>query len=210
MKLFFYIIGVATLGGPHLSYCQNSEKSLSFNSGLNLAYPTFIYFNEESFEKSIPSYQLSFNKDFLLNNAWGLTTSVNLSKYSFNAGKQVGSIYSIKQIDLTYLSVEVGPSYRIPFEKIALWCSTNLRLSRIIDQNYDSYYTVPSLQSSDIGLNFRLGLEMISIPMRPYLLLNYYYGLSKIAKNSVTTGNGQTFNDYIRNRSIGVQIGFHF
>jgi hypothetical protein len=210
VKLFFSIIGAATFLLSHTSYCQNSEKNLSFNGGLNLAHPTFIYFNEDSFEKSIPSYQLGFNKDFFSKSAWGLSLSVNLSKNSFNAGRQVGSFYSIKQLDLSYLSVEGGASYRIPIKNIAFWCSTNLRLGRLIAQNYNDYYTVPTLKSSDIGLNFRLGCEIMSIPSRPYLLLNYYYGLSKIAENSVTTGNGQTLNDYIRNRTIGVQISFHF
>jgi hypothetical protein len=113
MKLLL-IIGVITLVWAHHSYCQDSKKNLSFNAGLNLAYPTFIYFNEESFQKSIPSYQFGLNKDFFLSNFWGLTLSLNLSKHSFNAGRKVGSIYSIKQIDLSYLNLESGPSYRIP------------------------------------------------------------------------------------------------
>lgn len=209
MKIFFFLIGVTILLWPHHSYCQDFKKNLSFNAGLNLAYPTFIYFNEESFQKSIPSYQIAFNKDFFLNRVWGLTLSVNLSKHSFNAGRQVGSFYSIKQIDLSYLNIEGGPFYRIPIKQIAFWGSTHLRFGRLVGQNYDNYYTVPSLSASDIGLNLILGCEITSIPMRPYLLLNNYYGLSKIAENSVT-GNGQVLNDYIRNRSIGIQIGFHF
>ncbi len=192
------------------AYCQDSKKSLSFNIGLNLAHPTFIIFNEDGFKKSIPTYQLGFNKDFFLDKPWGFTFSIGLNKNSFNAGRQIGTVYSIKQIDLSYLSLEGGSSYKVSFNDLAFWCSANLRLSRIISQNYSDYYTGPSLASSDIGLNLKVGGKLLSMPMRPYLLFNYYYGLIKVAENSIVTGNGQSLNEYIRNRSVGVQIGFHF
>lgn len=192
------------------AYCQELEKSLSFNIGLNLAHPTFIIFNEDGFKKSIPAYQLSFNKDFFLNKSFGLTLSAGLSKNSFNAGRQVGSIYSIKQLDLSYLNLESGPSYKVSLNDLAFWCSANLRLSRIISQNYSGYYTGPSLSSSDLGLNLKVGSKLLSMSMRPYLLFNYYYGLVKVAENSIVTGSGQSLNEYIRNRSVGVQVGFYF
>jgi len=190
--------------------CQNSNKGYSFNIGLNFAYPTFIYFNKESFNKSIMAYQFAFNKDYFLDKPWGLTVSLGFNKNSFNAERQIGTIYSIKQLNLSYLSLEAGPSYKLLSNNAAFWCSANLRISRIIFQNYSDYYTVPSLSSSDLGLNFKIGCELKSKKMRPYLLLNYYYGLIKVAENSVITGTGQSLNDYIRNQSIGTQVGFHF
>lgn len=208
MRRCFLVFGVTIILCSQFAYCQNREKSFSFNFGVNLSQPTFIYFNKESFEKTIPNYQFGFNKEFYLNRQLGIIISLGLNKNSFNAGRQVGSIYSIKQIDFSYLSLDVGPSYKIPTNRIELWGAPSLRVSRIIAENYSNYYTIPSLSSSDIGLNFRLGVKLLTIPMRPYLLLNYYYGLSKIADNSVLTGT-QSLNDYIRNRSIGFQVGFY-
>lgn len=211
MRIFSWIIIVTTtMLFSQYTYCQDKEKSLSFNAGLNLAHPTFIIFDENGFQKSIPAYQLNFNKDFFLNKPYGLNISIGLNKNSFNAGRQVGTVYSIKQLDLTYLSLEGGANYKIFIKNIDFWCSPNLRVSRIVSQNYSDYYTGPSLSSSDIGLNFKVGAKLPSMPVRPYLLFNYYYGLIKAAANSVVTGNGQTLNEYIRNRSIGIQVGFYF
>lgn len=189
---------------------QNVNKGYSFNIGLNFATPTFIYINNESFDKSILAYQFAFNKDFFSDKKLGLTVSLGFNKNSFNAKRQIGSIYSIKQIDLSYLSFETGPSYKLSSNNLAFLGSVNLRISRIISENYSDYYTGPSLSSSDIGLNFKIGTELISKSKRPYLLFNYYYGLVKVAENSVLTGTGQSLNDYIRNQSIGIQLGFHF
>lgn len=189
---------------------QNVNKGYSFNIGLNFATPTFIYINNESYDKSILAYQFAFNKDFFSDEKLGLTVSLGFNKNSFNAERQIGSIYSIKQIDLSYLSFETGPSYKLSSDNLAFLGSVNLRISRIISENYSDYYTVPSLSSSDIGLNFKIGTELISKSKRPYLLFNYYYGLVKVAENSVLTGTGQSLNDYIRNQSIGIQLGFHF
>ena len=210
MKLVSTIIALTIAFCSQYAYSQGLDKSLSFNIGLNLAYPTFIYFNEESFKESIPSYQLSLNKDFTLNQSFGVAFSLGFNQNSFNAGRQIGSVYSIKQLNLSYLNLEAGPIYKIPLKSISLWSSLNLRVSRILSQNYNDYYTVPSLSSSDLGLNLKVGGTISTMPMKPYLVLNYYHGLSKIAKNSVISGNGQSLNDYISNRSVGIQVGFHF
>lgn len=211
MRVYFLIIVViATMLCSQYANCQESNKSFSFNIGLNLSYPTFIYFNEESFNKTIMAYQLGFNKDFSLNKSWDLTLSLGFNRNSFNAERQIGTAYSIKQIDLSYLSLEAGPSYKVSSNNLAFWFSPNLRFSRILSQNYSDYYTIPSLSNSDIGLNFKIGCVFLSRDMKPYLLFNYYYGLTKVAENSVVTGSGQTLNDYIKNRSIGFQLGFHF
>ncbi len=207
-KLLLLILGAALLVLPSYSYCQDPDKKLSFNVGLNLARPTFIFFNEESFVKSIPSFQLGLTRDFALSPMVGFKLGINFSRNSFNAGRQVGSIYSVKQLDLSYLGVEVGPAYRIAGKKFAFWCAANLRLSRLVEENYP--FSAPPLRSSDFGLNSLIGFELLSLPRRPYLLFNYYTGLTEVAKNSIIANSNQVINDYIRIRSFGMQIGFHF
>ncbi len=209
MRTFFLITGVTIVLCSQYSYCQNREKSFSFNFGVNLSHPTFIYLNEESFKKAIPSCQFAFNKEFYLNKHLSIILSLGLNKNSFNAGRQVGSVYSIKQLDFSYLSFDAGPLYNIPTNRIGFSGGLSLRVGRLVNENYTDYYTSPSLSSSDIGLNLRMGAKLLVIPIRPYLLFNYYYGLNKVANNSVVTGTGQSINDYIRNRSVGFQVGFY-
>lgn len=208
-QIFFLTIGVITVSCPQNLFSQDPERSFSFNLGVNLSQPTFIYSNEESFKQTVPGYQFGFNKEFRLTTHLDINLGLGLNKNSFNAGRQVGSVYSIKQIDLSYLSLEAGPLYKISTDRIGFWSALNLRISRIVSENYSDYYTSPTLSSSDVGLNFKIGAKLSTIPMRPYIVFNYYYGLVKIADNSVVTGTGQSLNDYIRNRSIGFQLGFY-
>ena len=91
-------------------------------------------------------------------------------KTSFNARRQIGNLYSIKQINLTYVSFEGGLFYKIPFDNMTLFTGTNFRISRIRSQNYDKYYT-GGFDKSDMGLNFRLGVKFTSNRMKPYILV---------------------------------------
>lgn len=193
----------------HIAQSQDRENSISFNFGANFSHPTFIDFNTESFQKTIPSWQFSFNKEFLAHKSYGLIIGSGLNRNSFNARRQIGNLYSTKQINLAYLSFEGGPFYKLPFNKLILFTGTNFRISRILSENYGKYYT-GGFDKSDIGLNFRLGTKFTSNRMKPYILVNYYWGLTKLVKNFITTGNGEVYKDYLRNRSLGLQVGFYF
>jgi hypothetical protein len=210
VKLILLLIGILNILGCHNADGQNQDKVYSFSIGLNLASPKFIYFNQESFKKTIPNLQFAINRDFFLDTPLSLTVSLGLNINSFNVGRQIGTIYSIKQIDLWYLGLEGGPDYKTKFKQIGVGGSLNFRVSRIVKENYSSYYTVPSLNSSDLGLNLVLRIKLLSHAFRPYLQFNHYYGLNKVAKNQIITGTGQSFDDYMRNISFGVQIGFYF
>lgn len=188
---------------------QFLDKKYSFNIGVNLSSPDFIYLNQESVRKTIPNLQFAFNRDFFANSMLAGSASLGLNINSFNAGRQVGSAYSIKQINLSYLSLEAGPNYKIKVKNIDFRGGFNFRVSRIVKENYSSYYTLPSLSSSDFGLNALLLVKLLSYPMRPYLQFNYYYGLTLVASNKVVTSTGQLINDHFRNRSFGVQVGFY-
>lgn len=209
MKAFFFVIWI-TISLSKCVYCQDLDNSFSFNFGVNLSHPTFIYFNKESVIKSIPNLQLEINKEFFIDKPWGLNLTLGANRNSFNARRQLGSVYSIKQLDFSYICLESGPSYKIPFNHFCFWGAVNLRVSRLLTQNLSDYYTTPSLSSSDLGLNLKMGAKLLRMPMRPYLLVNYYYGLNKVAKNYILTGTGQSLSDYIRNRSIGLQLGLYF
>lgn len=209
MRLIFSVLAlIVTI--CHDTAGQNRDKNYSFNIGVNLSSPKFIFLNQESFKKTIPNFQFAFNRDFFGNSPFAGSLSLGLNINSFNAGRQVGSAYSIKQINLSYLSLEAGPNYKVKVKNIGLRGGMNLRVSSLIKENYSSYYSLPSLSSSDLGLNGLFVVKLLSRPMRPYLQFNYYYGLNKIAKNEVMTSTGQSVNDYIRNRAIGLQIGFYF
>ncbi len=193
----------------HYTLSQDKEKTFSFNAGLNLSYPKFIDLNKDMFEKTIPGWQFSINKDFFAEKPYGLISSFGVNHNSFNVGRTIVNLYSVKQINLTYASFELGPYYKFYLKKITLLGGANFRASRILSQNYNDYYT-RSFGKSDSGLNFRIGTKFITLSKRPYLLINYYYGLSKLAKNFIVTSNGESYKDYIRNRSIGLQLGFYF
>jgi len=211
IKTFLLSFGIIAVFCGHYALGQEREKSFSVNFGVNLAYPTFINLNEESFTETKPGYQLAVNKDFYLNKHFGISTSVGLNKNSFNAGKPVGSASSVNQLDLSYLSFEAGPSYKVSTDRMGFWSTLNLRVSRLIAENYSDYYYIgPSLSSADAGLNLRLGAKLLTVPMQPYLLVNYYYGVYKVINSSLITDTGQSFDDSFQNRSIGLQIGFYF
>ena len=194
----------------NLGIAQNSEKRYGANFGVNLAATSFIYFNEESFVKTIPNWQFSLNREFLNQKYYGVIASLGVNANSFNARRQISpNLQSIKQINLTYLSLEAGPIYKIPVKETLLFTGINLRASRVLSQNFNEFYG-RTLGEADFGINFLLGSRFVSRSGKPYLLFNYYYGLVRLAKNFITTGNGESYKDYLRNKGIGMQVGFYF
>ncbi len=191
--------------------CQQRIPSpYSFSLGVNLSTPSFIYFNQESFKKSIPNFQGAFSREFLGSKRLSGIATLGLALHSFNAGRQVGSVYSVKQINLSYLSLEAGPVYSLNLDKVGFKGGVNFRVSRLINENYSNYYAGPSLSNSDLGVNGTLRVSLLSHTLRPYLQLNYYLGVKEVASNHVTSGTGQTLDDSLWMRSVGCVIGFYF
>ncbi len=188
---------------------QRVPTPFNFSLGVNLSTPSFIYANQESFKKTIPNFQVAFSRDFLGSRPLSGIATLSMALHSFNVGRQVGTVYSVKQINLSYLSLEAGPVYSLNLDKVGFKGGLNFRVSRLIKENYSSYYTVPSLSNSDLGLNGTLRVLLLSHTLRPYLQFNYYYGLTEVASNHVTSGTGQTLDDSLRMRSIGCVIGFY-
>lgn len=184
-------------------------KKLNISGGFNVFRPTFVYFNEESFESSMPGFQLWINKEIFLKEKWAVAGGIGYNLNSFNAKRDLGSIISIKQIDFGYFSFEAGPLYKKEITQVNFWISIAPRVSRLLSENYSEYYTLPSLSRMDVGVNLKVGIHFTGVPMRPLIVANYYQGLKKVAENYVVSGSGQSLNDFIRNRSFGVQIGFY-
>jgi hypothetical protein len=205
--LFFCLI---MLGWVPAVCQQRVPTPFSFSLGINLSTPSFIYANQESFKKSIPNFQVAFNRDFLGSKPLSGIATLGFALHSFNVGRQVGSVYSVKQINLSYLSLEAGPVYTMNLEKIGLKGGLNFRVSRLIKENYSTYYAGPSIGNSDLGLNGTLRVSLLAHTRRPYLQVNYYHGLTEVASNHVTSGTGQTLDDSLRMRSVGCVIGFYF
>jgi hypothetical protein len=186
------------------------EKSTGIKGGVNLFRPTFVYFNTESFESTMPGFQLWIFRDFSLQKDFGINVSLGYNFNSFNAKRDVGSLLSIKQIDFGYISVEAGPIYRLKIGTTVVWGGLGLRGGRLIYENYSDYYTIPSLSRLDLGVNAKMGVQLASAALRPFIEVGYYYGLQRVAENFVISGSGQSLNDYIRNRSFSLQVGLYF
>jgi hypothetical protein len=191
--------------------CQHRgvPNPYSFSFGVNLSTPSFIYSNQESFKKTVPNFQGAFSREFLGSRRLSGIATLGLALHSFNAGPQVGAVYLVRQINLSYLSLEAGPVYRLNLEKLGFKGGLNFRVSRIIKENFSNYFIIPSLNSSDLGLNGTLRVLLLAHTRRPYLQFNYYYGLTEVASNHVTLGAGQTYDDSLRIRSAGCMIGFY-
>lgn len=207
MRLLFF--GLILLWWVPAVCQQRVPTPYSFSLGVNLSTPSFIYFNEESIKKTIPNFQWAFSRDFFGSRRFSGIATLGMALHSFNAERQVGTVYSVKQINLSYLSLEAGPVYLLNLEKIGFKGGINFRVSRLIKENYSNYYAGPSLSNSDLGVNGTLRVFLLSHTLRPYLQLNYYLGVKEVASNHVISGTGQTLDDSLRMRSIGCVIGFY-
>lgn len=209
MKYFYFTIFV-TLFTNYNSNGQGIRKNTSFCFGLNSANPVLVFENENSFVKTIPSWQISFNKDFALLKALRIYSNLGFSQNLFEAKRiflrQSNPFYERRRVSLSYISAECGPSYNYQLIKSSILAGTAIRVSRILNENYNEVFTFPSLENSDLGLNFLLRYSRGKI----FIQANYYFGLTKLAKNSIVTSVGVSSENYLRNRSFGIQIGLFF
>ncbi len=192
------------------SNSQSLRKNISFGFGLNSANPVIIFENENSFIKTIPSWQISINKDFDLIKGLKISSSLGLTQNLFEAKRvflrQSNPFYERKRLNLTYIFGECGPSYYYQLKKSSILGATALRVSRILHENYNEFFTFPSLENSDLGLDFLLRYSRTKV----FFQANYYTGLTRLAKNSIVTSTGVSSENYLRNRSFGIQVGLFF
>jgi len=209
MKIFSCAVFIFLLTS-YTSKGQSLGKNLSLGFGLNSANPVLVFESENSFVKTIPSWQISLNKDFTFLKAIRINSSLGFSQNLFEAKRiffrQLNPFYERRRVSLIYVFAECGPSYSYQLKKGSILGGTTIRVSRILNENYNEVFTFPSLENSDLGLNFFLRYSSGKV----FIQANYYVGLTKLAKNSIVTSIGVPSENYLRNRSVGIQIGCLF
>jgi hypothetical protein len=206
--IIFCCLSVITGYGQEKFY-QN--KGLSVTSGLHLTYPSILFRNERSFKNTIPSWQLWINKEFFHPNRVALVISLGTSHDLFNASRKIENtngtvVYQQRRISILYGNVEAG--LRLSFfseAEFPFFTALSLRVATSLSENFSKMY-VTEPGSSDVGLNFKIGTKFSYGPTRLFVQLNYYQGLSKVARNNVLTSTG-AYDSYIQNRSLGLQLG---